>query len=49
MVKYPGTIRKLLKEYPDGLTLREVYEVVKANKSNVLRSLKAMPDVYLDR
>lgn len=42
-------IRELLKKHPDGLTVNELVEFTKIRGSNILRSLKSMPDVYIDR
>lgn len=42
-------IRELLKKHPDGLTVNEIVELTKIRDSNILRSLKSMPDVYIDR
>ena len=42
-------IRELLKKTPDGLTVNEICSFTGIRDSNVLRSLKSMPDVYIDR
>ena len=42
-------IRELLKKHPDGLTVNKIVELTKIRDSNILRSLKSMPDVYIDR
>ena len=42
-------IRKLLHEHPDGLTSRQLTDMVGAHRANVRRALRVMPDVYVDR
>lgn len=42
-------IRELLKKHPDGLTINEICSFTGIRDSNILRSLKSMPDVYIDR
>jgi hypothetical protein len=42
-------IRELLKKHPDGLTVNEICSFTGIRDSNILRSLKSMPDVYIDR
>jgi len=42
-------IRELLKKHSDGLTVNEICSFTGIRDSNVLRSLKSMPDVYIDR
>jgi hypothetical protein len=42
-------IRDLLKKHSDGLTVNEISSFIGIRDSNVLRSLKSMPDVYIDR
>ena len=42
-------IRELLKKHSDGLTVNEICSFTGIRDSNILRSLKSMPDVYIDR
>lgn len=42
-------IRELLKKHPDGLTVKELCSFTGIRDDNVLRSLKSMPDAYIDR
>jgi hypothetical protein len=42
-------IRKLLLEHIDGLTKRQISEMLGFNVSNINTTIKAMPDVYVDR
>jgi len=42
-------IREILKKHPDGLTVNELCSFTGIRDSNILRSLKSMPDVYIDR
>lgn len=42
-------IRQLLAAYPDGLTSRQVHDHIGGERSAVLRSLRIMKDVYIDR
>jgi hypothetical protein len=42
-------IRTLLRANPNGLTPHEIAEEIGAHVANVRTSLKAMPDVYVDR
>jgi hypothetical protein len=43
-------IRELLRKNPDGLTLRQIVdEFPDRMLGNVRRSLKALPDAYIDR
>ena len=42
-------IRTLLRSRPEGMTPHEISEIIGAHVANVRTSLKAMPDVYVDR
>jgi predicted transcriptional regulator len=42
-------IRTLLRSKPSGLTPIEIAEITGIHPSNVRTSLRAMPDVYVDR
>jgi hypothetical protein len=42
-------IRTLLRANPNGLTPHEIAEEIGSHVANVRTSLKAMPDVYVDR
>lgn len=42
-------IRELLKKNPDGLSIKEMSSVTKLLPAGILKSLKGMPDVYIDR
>lgn len=42
-------IRKALRDHPDGLTSLQLLGLVNANRSNIRRALRAMPDTYVDR
>ena len=42
-------IRDILKKHPDGLTANEICSFIGIRHSNIMRSLKSMPDVYIDR
>ena len=41
--------RQMLRNNPDGLTVRELATALGANDSNVRSRLRLMPDVYIDR
>lgn len=43
------TIRKLLLQKPDGLTIAQISEVTGFHRSNINTAIKGMPDVYIDR
>ena len=42
-------IRELLRNNPEGFTVSEMAELIGAPQNSVQRSLKAMPDAYIDR
>ena len=42
-------VRVALRATPDGMTVTEIVEAVKTDRSHVGRILKAMPDAYIDR
>jgi len=42
-------VRALLRAYPDGLTPHEIAAATGMHVANVRTSLRAMPDVYVDR
>lgn len=42
-------IRTLLRSKPDGLSVREVAEIVGCEEANTGRYLRQMPDAYIDR
>jgi hypothetical protein len=42
-------IRALLRSKPSGMTTHEMAETTGMHASNIRTSLKAMPDVYVDR
>lgn len=42
-------IRTLLRANPNGLTSYEIAEAIGSHVSNVRRSLRVMPDAYVDR
>ena len=42
-------VRKLLRTKPEGMTPMEIAEVTGMHVANVRTSLRAMPDVYVDR
>lgn len=42
-------LRAHLRANPDGLTTAELTELTGRDKYNVLRTLKLMPDAYVDR
>lgn len=42
-------LRKLLRQYPDGISTDLVAELSGYKPSDVRRSLAAMPDTYVDR
>lgn len=41
--------RELLRAYPDGLTLKQINDVLQRTETNVRRLLRGMPDTYIDR
>jgi hypothetical protein len=49
MLSLIKSIRVTLREIPDGMTLEELSELLDRSKYNVRKSLKNMPDVYIDR
>jgi hypothetical protein len=42
-------IRETLKAAPDGLTVATLSRAIDKRPCNVLKALRAMPDVYVDR
>jgi Fic family protein len=42
-------LRVLLREYTDGLTVSQVANITSLKVNNINRSLKNMPDAYIDR
>ena len=42
-------VRKLLRTRPEGMTPKEIAEITGMHVANVRTSLRAMPDVYVDR
>ena len=42
-------VRVLLREYTDGLTVSQVANITSLTANNINRSLKCMPDAYIDR
>lgn len=43
-------VRALLKEHPDGLTMKQIMNMFPTRtESNIRRTLKMLPDVYIDR
>lgn len=42
-------IRALLRAHSDGLTLEQIVWAVKRDKANVKKTIRAMPDAYIDR
>jgi hypothetical protein len=42
-------IRALLRAHSDGMTLEQVVWAVKRDKANVKKTIRAMPDAYIDR
>lgn len=42
-------IRKVLRQYPEGLTANQLEDLTNVKASDVRRCLTAMPDVYVDR
>ena len=43
------SIRVVLKTYTDGLTVTEISKRVEKHASNVVKMLRKMEDVYIDR
>jgi len=41
--------RELLRQYPEGLTVQQLMEMIGSRESSLRRALKSMPDVYIDR
>lgn len=48
-VVFHETLRRLLREHADGLTVRQLCANTGFNKMTVGRVLETMPDVYVDR
>lgn len=42
-------VRTLLREHPDGLTIKQLNDVLHRTDYNLLRVLRGMPDTYIDR
>ena len=42
-------VRALLREHPGGMTPMEIAQITGLHVANVRTSLRAMPDVYVDR
>jgi hypothetical protein len=42
-------IRELLKKNPDGLSIKEISNTTNLLPDSIEKSLKGMPDVYIDR
>mgnify|MGYP003632705186 FL=1 len=42
-------IRALLRAHSDGMTIEQVVWAVKRDKANVKKTIRAMPDAYIDR
>ena len=42
-------VRVLLREYTDGLTVSQVANITSLTVNNINRSLRNMPDAYIDR
>jgi len=49
MLSLIKSIRVTLRGIPDGATLEDLSELLDRSKYNVRKSLKNMPDVYIDR
>jgi len=49
MLSLIKSIRVTLRGIPDGITLEDLSELLDRSKYNVRKSLKNMPDVYIDR
>ena len=45
----PPVVRKLLKEFPDGLSTKEISEKTSMAQDTLYRVLHNMPDTYIDR
>ena len=43
------TLRELLRNHPDGLTVKQMCAITNMLESPTRRTLKCMPDVYRDR
>jgi MarR-like DNA-binding transcriptional regulator SgrR of sgrS sRNA len=41
--------RALLRDHPDGLTLKQINSVLHRSDPNMRRVLREMPDTYIDR
>jgi hypothetical protein len=42
-------LRELLRQSPDGLTVTQASDALTLPRTSTLRTLKGMPDVYIDR
>ena len=42
-------IRRLLRQYPDGLTAKEIAERLEKRHDTIYAALQNMPDTYIDR
>jgi hypothetical protein len=42
-------IRALLRAHSDGMTLEQIVWVMKRDKANIKKIIRAMPDAYIDR
>lgn len=42
-------LRKLLREYADGLSVPEIAEKIEQHADSIRASLQSMPDAYIDR
>jgi hypothetical protein len=42
-------LRVMLREYPDGLTVAQIAHATGLDVDGINRSLKCMPDAYIDR
>jgi hypothetical protein len=42
-------VRALLRDHPDGLTIRRINDVLNRTETNMRRVLREMPDAYIDR
>jgi hypothetical protein len=49
MLSLIKSIRVTLRGIPDGITLEDLSELLDRSKYNVRKSLKNMPDTYIDR
>ena len=47
--RYHDRIREVLREYTDGLTVKELEEFVGVKREAIRQTLAVMPDAYIDR